>query len=125
MPRSRKAKKNIFEAAKQKTGSLNSEDVITMTTKSVGTFMMEAKRKLTITTRLLVAGETVEVFPNKLFDVLVRNLTKKAIIVTNYTRLAGLAESPTAVVNILDDTSINQLNTQIESVKYPRCIEKK
>lgn len=92
------------------------EAVLTRKNKSVGTFIVEAKRELIVRTRLLIALQIVEVLPNTSSYHLVANFTRKFITVSKHLRLANPKKRPTLVLNMLDDIDTDRLDTQFESV---------
>lgn len=94
----------ICEVAKMMTIPINSEAILTMTTKSEGTYMVEAKDELTVWTCLLISPGIVGALPDETFHVLGAKLTKKAVALPKHSRLAKLTKHPTVVVSMVEGT---------------------
>lgn len=66
----------ICEVAKRTTVQSNLDAILKMITNSAGTFIVKARRELTVRTCLRVALRILEVFPSKPSQVVMTNLTK-------------------------------------------------
>lgn len=75
-----------------------------MTSKAVGTYIVESKPVKTIRAHVLMAREIVEDLPNKPFYVPVASLSRRASTIPKHSKLAILTEHPTVLVNILDSS---------------------